>query len=95
MYKYSFSLENRKENAVLASVYFIIFENVIKNFIPIFGNQLWTVALMYITTLCGISLFLTMNLSNVLFKIIIYVITNRKQRVMFYCRINLAKNALF
>ena len=45
MYKKSFSLENRKENAVLASVHFIRFENVIKNIIPIFGNQLWTVAL--------------------------------------------------
>ena len=45
MYKKSFSLENRKEYAVLASVHFIGFENVIKNFIPIFGNELWTVAL--------------------------------------------------
>ena len=45
MYKNSFSLENRKENAVLASDHFIRFENVIKNFIPIFGSQLWTVAL--------------------------------------------------
>ena len=45
MYKNSFSLENRKENAVLASVHFIRFENAIKNFIPIFINQLWTVAL--------------------------------------------------
>ena len=38
-------LENRKENAVLASVHFIRFENVIKKIIPIFGNQLWTVTL--------------------------------------------------
>ena len=45
MYKNSFSLESRKENAVLASVHFIRFENVIKKNIPIFGNQLWTVAL--------------------------------------------------
>ena len=45
MCKNSFSLESRKENAVLASVHFIRFENVIKKFIPIFGNQLWTVAL--------------------------------------------------
>ena len=44
MYKKSFSLENRKEN-VLASVHFNRFENVTNNFIPIFGNQLWTVAL--------------------------------------------------
>ena len=45
MYKNLFLLENRKENAVLASVHLIRFENVIKKFIPIFGNQLWTVAL--------------------------------------------------
>ena len=45
MYNNSFSLENRKENAVFASVHFIRFENVIKNLIQIFGNQLWTVAL--------------------------------------------------
>ena len=45
MYKNSFSLENRKENAVLASVHFNRFENVIKIFIPIFVNQLWTVTL--------------------------------------------------
>ena len=43
MYTNSFSLEIRQENDVLASVHFIIFEIVIKN-IPIFGNQLWTVA---------------------------------------------------
>ena len=46
MYKKSFSLENKTENAPLASVHFIRFENVINNFITIFGNQLWTVALM-------------------------------------------------
>ena len=40
MYKNSFSLEKRKENAVLASLHFIRFENVIKNCTPIFGNQL-------------------------------------------------------
>ena len=49
MYKNSFSHENRKENAVLASVHFIRFENVIKHFIPIFGNQPWTVALIMLT----------------------------------------------
>ena len=43
--KNSFALENRIENAVLASVNFIRFENIIKNFIPIFGNQLRSVAL--------------------------------------------------
>ena len=32
MYKNSFSLENRNENAVLASVHFIRLENVIKNY---------------------------------------------------------------
>ena len=45
MYKNSFTFENRKENAVLATVHFIRFENAIKIFIPIFDNQLWTVAL--------------------------------------------------
>ena len=45
MYKNSFSLENRKENAVFASVNFIRFENVINFFIPIFGYQLWAAAL--------------------------------------------------
>ena len=50
MYTNSFSLENRKENAVLASVHIIRFENVIKNVIPIFGNKLWTVALIWIST---------------------------------------------
>ena len=45
MYKHSFLLENRKENAVLVSVHFIRFENEINFFIQIFGNQLWTVAL--------------------------------------------------
>ena len=44
MYKNSFSLENRKENAVLSSGKFIRFENVIKKYSN-FGNQLWTVAL--------------------------------------------------
>ena len=44
MYKNSFSLENRKENAILASVHYIRFKNVTKN-ISIFDNQLWTVAL--------------------------------------------------
>ena len=51
MYKNSFSLENRKQTAVLTSVHFIRLENVIKNCIPIFGNQLWTVALTRILTL--------------------------------------------
>ena len=41
MYKNSFSLENRKENAVLVSVHFINEKKIIL----IFGNQLWTVAL--------------------------------------------------
>ena len=52
MYKNSFSLENRKENDVLASVHFIKFENVIKNLIPIFGNQLWTVDLKSAMLIC-------------------------------------------
>ena len=41
MHKISFSLENRKENAFLASVHFIRYENVIKNMYPNFRFQLW------------------------------------------------------
>ena len=59
MYKHSFSLENIKENAVLASVHFIRFENVIKKIISIFGNQLWTVDLNILIKAKKCSLILT------------------------------------
>ena len=64
MYINSFSLGNRKENAVLASVHFIRLENVIKIFIPIFGKQLWTVALNIMTNIrwCYVPLEMTYTL---------------------------------
>ena len=50
MYKNSFSpvLKTEMKMAFFTQFIFFRFENVIKHFISIFGNQLWTVALLNI-----------------------------------------------